>query len=77
MSVLIDANVLLRRAQPKHPSNVTAVQSVAKLLALDPSLTAAQVIELIKEGATTSEDGRRHLIDEKRSVALLKANTKK
>jgi predicted nucleic acid-binding protein len=35
MSVLIDTNVLLRRAQPKHPSNVTAIQSVAKLLALD------------------------------------------
>jgi subtilisin family serine protease len=45
----------------------------AKLFALDPSLTPAQVIELIKNGATTSEDGRRHLIDEKRSVALLES----
>lgn len=44
----------------------------AKLLALDPSLTPEQVIDLIKRGATTSDDGRRHLIDEKRSVALLK-----
>jgi subtilisin family serine protease len=48
----------------------------AKLLALDPSLTPEQVIDLIKRGATTSEDGRRHLIDEKRSVALLKEQTK-
>jgi subtilisin family serine protease len=49
----------------------------AKLLALDPSLTPAQVIDVIKEGATTSDDGRRHLIDEKRSVALLQAQNKK
>ena len=45
------------------------VNLAAKLFALDPSLTPAQVIELIKQGATTSDDGRRHLIDEKRSVA--------
>jgi subtilisin family serine protease len=44
----------------------------AKLLALNPSRTPEQVIDLIKRGATTSEDGRRHVIDEKRSVALLK-----
>ena len=44
----------------------------AKLFALDPTLTPEQVIDLIKRGATTSDDGRRHLIDEKRSVALLK-----
>jgi subtilisin family serine protease len=43
----------------------------AKLFALNPTLTPARVIELIKNGATTSGDGRRHLIDEKRSVALL------
>jgi subtilisin family serine protease len=49
------------------------VNLAAKLFALDPSLTPAQAIELITKGATTSEDGRRHLIDEKRSVALLKA----
>jgi len=48
-----------------------------KLLALDPSLTPEQVIDLIKRGATTSEDGRRHLIDEKRSVALLNDQAKK
>jgi hypothetical protein len=46
----------------------------AKLIALDPSLTPVQVIELIKKGATASEDGRLHLIDAKASVALLKAS---
>jgi subtilisin family serine protease len=45
----------------------------AKLFALDPSLTPAQAIELIKAGATPSEDGRRHLIDPKRSVELLRS----
>jgi subtilisin family serine protease len=48
------------------------VNLAAKLFALDPSLTPAQAIELIRRGATTSDDGRRHLIDERRSVALLK-----
>ena len=49
------------------------VNLAAKLFALDPSLTPAEVIDLIKQGATTSTDGRRHLIDEKRSVGLLEA----
>lgn len=49
------------------------VNLAAKLLALDPSLSPSQVIELIRRGATTSEDGRRHLINPKRSVELLKA----
>jgi subtilisin family serine protease len=44
----------------------------AKLFALDPSLAPAQAIELIKAGATASEDGRRHLIDPKHSVELLR-----
>lgn len=44
----------------------------AKLIALHPSLTPVQVIELIKKGATASEDGRLHLINAKASVALLK-----
>ena len=48
------------------------VNLAAKLIALDPSLTPAQTIALIRNGATSSDDGRRHLIDEKRSVALLK-----
>jgi subtilisin family serine protease len=45
----------------------------AKLFALDPSLTPAQVIDLIKKGATASLDGRRHLIDPKRTLALLQS----
>ena len=44
----------------------------AKLFAVDPSLTPERAISLIKDGATASDDGRRHLIDEKRSLALLK-----
>ena len=44
----------------------------AKLFALNPSLTPAQAIDLIKRGATTSEDGRRHLMYEKKSVELLR-----
>ena len=47
------------------------VNLAAKLFALDPSLTPAKVVDLIKQGSSTSEDGRRHLIDEKRSVELL------
>jgi len=53
------------------------VNLAAKLFAVDPSLSPAEVIELIKQGATTSEDGRRHLIDEKRSMALLQARQKR
>ena len=53
------------------------VNLAAKLFALDPSLTPEQVIDLIKQGATASDDGRRHLIDEKRSVALLLARLRK
>jgi len=53
------------------------VNLAAKLFALDPSLKPADAIELIKAGASTSEDGRRHLMDEKRSVALLQARMKK
>ena len=49
------------------------VNLAAKLFALDPSLTPAEAIDLIHRGSTTSDDGRRQLIDETRSVALLKA----
>ncbi|HEV7775645.1 MAG TPA: S8 family serine peptidase [Luteibacter sp.] len=42
----------------------------AKLLALDPSLTPADVIRLIVDGASKSDDGKRLLIDPKRSIAL-------
>jgi subtilisin family serine protease len=43
----------------------------AKLIAVDARLTPEQVIALIKKGATPSADGRRRLMDEKRSLALL------
>lgn len=33
MSILLDTNILLRRAQPSHPSHALAVDSVARLLA--------------------------------------------
>jgi subtilisin family serine protease len=49
------------------------VNLAAKLFALDPALTPAQAIDLIRRGATASDDGRRHLIDEQRSIALLRA----
>ncbi len=49
-----------------------AVNLAAKLLALDPKAGPPEVIQLMVKGATTSEDGRRHNIDPKHSVALLK-----
>lgn len=42
-----------------------------KLFAIDPSLTVAEVIALIVDGAETSTDGRRKLINPRRSVELL------
>jgi predicted nucleic acid-binding protein len=33
VSILLDTNILLRRAQPSHPSHAFAVDSVARLLA--------------------------------------------
>jgi subtilisin family serine protease len=44
-----------------------------KLLAVDPALSVEQLIELIKLGTDRSADGRLHLINPKRSLALLKA----
>jgi subtilisin family serine protease len=53
-----------------------AVTNLAgKLLALDPALTPEQTIALIRAGATASADGRRHNIDPKRSVQLLRARS--
>ena len=48
------------------------VNLAAKLIALDPQLTPEQTIHLIVAGATASMDGRRHNIDPKRSVELLR-----
>jgi hypothetical protein len=44
----------------------------AKLFALNPSLPAERAKELIISGATASSDGKRRLIDEKRSIQLMK-----
>ena len=55
--------------------NVTNL--AAKLLALEPQLTPQQTIALIRAGATASSDGRRHLINPRASVALLKQNAGK
>jgi subtilisin family serine protease len=44
----------------------------AKLFATEPSLTAGKAKELIISGSTPSEDGKRKLIDEKRSLQLIK-----
>jgi predicted nucleic acid-binding protein len=47
MSVLIDSNVLLRRAQRAHPARGIAIQSVAKLLAANTPVyfTPQNIIE--------------------------------
>jgi hypothetical protein len=47
----------------------------AKLLAVKPQLTPAEVIALIRSGADVSEDGRRHIMNPRRSVELLRAKT--
>lgn len=43
----------------------------AKLLALNPKLTTAEVVDLIRDGADTGNDTRLSLINPKRSLALL------
>ena len=52
------------------------VNLAAKLIALDPKLTPEKTIHLIVAGATASEDSRRHNIDPKRSVELLRQSRK-
>lgn len=47
-----------------------------KLIALDPSLTPDQTIELIKRGADRSADGRRLLINPKATIEVLKSRVK-
>ena len=53
-------------------SSPNVVNLAAKLIALDPALTPAATIDLIRRGATPTADGRRHNIDPKRSVQLLR-----
>lgn len=52
-------------------SSPNVVNLAAKLIALDPGLTPTQVVDLIKRGATVSDDGRRRNIDPKASMALV------
>ena len=46
----------------------------AKLLAIDPKLSPAQLIMLIRKGSDTSTDGRLHRMNPQRSVQLLASN---
>lgn len=57
-------------------SSPNAVNLAAKLIALDPSLTPEQTIDLMKRGADRSPDGRIHLINPKATVALLKTQSR-
>ena len=43
-----------------------------KLFAVDPSLPPEKAKELILDGSTISDDGKRKLIDEKRTLELVK-----
>jgi hypothetical protein len=47
------------------------VNLAAKLLALDPALTPAEVIRIIIAGTNTSADGRLHIINPKASIGML------
>jgi subtilisin family serine protease len=58
-------------------SSPNVVNLAAKLIALDPSLTPEQTIDLIERGADPTPDGRRHLINPKATVALLKSKDSK
>jgi subtilisin family serine protease len=64
----------------KYSGTSMAAPNVAnlagKLLAIDPTLTVAQVTELIQRGAEKSADGRINLINPKKSVELLKERKK-
>jgi len=51
-----------------------AANLAAKLIALDPSLTPEQTIDLMKRGSDRSPDGRINLINPKATVALLKGH---
>jgi len=51
-----------------------AANLAAKLFALDPSLTPAEVVALILDAADRSEDGRRVLMNPRRSVEQLRAS---
>ena len=81
-TVLVDANGYqvestlpggaLVRFSGTSMASPNATNLAAKLLALDPKLTPQQVIKLMIAGSTPSEDGRRHNLNPKQSVELLK-----
>jgi hypothetical protein len=45
-------------------------------MAIDPDLTVAETIQLIKEGCDRSADGRINLINPQKSIALLSSRNK-
>lgn len=53
-------------------SSPNVANLAAKLIAIDPKLTPVETIGLIEAGATATPDGRRHNIDERASIALLR-----
>jgi subtilisin family serine protease len=53
-------------------SSPNVVNLAGKLWSIEPDLSVQEVINLIKEGAEISEDGRRTLINPKASVELLR-----
>ncbi len=52
------------------------VNLAAKILAVDPKLTPGQVIALIRDNAEKTPDGRRTLIDPKKTLAAARAGRK-
>ena len=50
--------------------------TVGKLLAVDPSLSPEQVVDLLLRGSDPSADGRLHLLNPAKSMALLQARAK-
>jgi len=56
-------------------SSPNVANLAGKLWALNPDLTVQEVIDLIKEGCDTSEDGRITLINPKTSLELLRSQT--
>lgn len=64
---------LRKRLSGTSMASPNVVNLAAKLFALNPSLTPAQVIGLIRAGASASPNGRLHLNDERKSVDLLQA----
>lgn len=72
--VAVDSFVPGGKRIPMSGTSMSAPQATnlaAKLFALDPDLTPAEVVDLILKGATKSDDGKRLLINPKASVALL------